>query len=75
MGALSAAIKTSALFNRVDRERGKVRLSTNRSQSLESISVVGGDGALLVTMELGEEWQLDVSADVYWGDESTVGEP
>ena len=75
MGDLSAAIKTSALFNRADRERGKVRLFTNRSQSLESISVVGGDGALLVTMELGEEWQLDVSADVYWGDESTVGEP
>ena len=65
MGALCAAIETSALLNRADRERGKVRLSTNHSQSLESISVVGGDGALLVTMELGEAWQLDVSADVY----------
>ena len=29
------------------------------------ISVVGGDGALFVAIELGEEWQLDVSTDVY----------
>ena len=56
MGALSAMSRSSALFNSVDWEQ---RFSTHLSQSLESISVVVGERALLVTAELGEEWQLD----------------
>ena len=79
MGALSAMIRSSALFNREDWARGWrqgcVSLSIKRSQSLELISVVVGDGASLMVTELGEEWRLDVSVDEGWGDESSAGVP
>ena len=72
MGTLSAAIKSSALFRRVDWARCWVRLAAKRSQSLESILVVDGDGTLLLTVEAGE---LVVSVNEERGDKSSVGVP
>ena len=70
MGTRSAAIKSSALFKRVDWARCRVRLATKRSQSVESSSVVDGDGAVLLIVDAGE---LVVSVDEERGDGSIVG--